>query len=142
MIATCAHCHAVRSIKARGLCDQCHRMHSRRGVLSNYPSVRKPPLEVPDDWRDADTGGDWAERGECRKHDPELFFAPNVVGRTSVDGTPPLEHPDRTKARRICETCPVRAECLRYAIETHQEYGIWGGLDEKERKRLKRRTAS
>lgn len=51
---------------------------------------------------------------------------------------------DGWRARQICATCPVRVECLDYAVETGQRYGIWGGLGEKERRRRarSRRVAS
>ena len=43
------------------------------------------------------------------------------------------------RAKQVCEDCEVRAECLRFALETRQEFGIWGGTDEKERARLRRK---
>ena len=46
----------------------------------------------------------------------------------------------QTEAKRICTTCEVRAECLEYALEHDERFGIWGGLSERERRRLKRRA--
>lgn len=43
------------------------------------------------------------------------------------------------RAKAICRTCTVRDECLRFALDTSQEYGIWGGTDEKDRQRIRRR---
>jgi WhiB family redox-sensing transcriptional regulator len=45
---------------------------------------------------------------------------------------------DIEAAKAICATCPVQPECLRYAIETRQEYGIWGGTTEDERRGLRK----
>lgn len=45
-------------------------------------------------------------------------------------------------ARELCRTCPVRAECLAYALDERIEYGIWGGLDEVERSRIRRRQSA
>jgi WhiB family transcriptional regulator, redox-sensing transcriptional regulator len=45
------------------------------------------------------------------------------------------------EAKRVCTTCPVRAECLEYALGNDERFGIWGGLSERERRRLKRRVS-
>ncbi len=45
------------------------------------------------------------------------------------------------EAKRICHRCPVRSECLRWALDTGQDHGIWGGADEAERRTLRRRAA-
>lgn len=65
----------------------------------------------------------WEEKARCAAYDPEIFFE----GRT-----------DR-RAKAICRGCPVRLECLVAALSDHIEYGVWGGLDERERRRLRRR---
>ena len=57
--------------------------------------------------------------------DPNLFF--------------PITDDEARPAKAVCSTCPVRLECLEYAIATRQDDGVWGGLDEAERKRLRRR---
>ena len=76
-----------------------------------------------------DDGTWWRESAACRRHDPELFFP---IGNTG----PARAEIHRAKA--ICAACPVRAECLAFALETHQDYGIWGGCDEDERRVLRR----
>jgi WhiB family redox-sensing transcriptional regulator len=68
----------------------------------------------------------WQERALCAQTDPEAFF-PEKGGSTR-------------EAKRICTTCEVRAECLEYALEHDERFGIWGGLSERERRRLKRRA--
>jgi WhiB family redox-sensing transcriptional regulator len=68
----------------------------------------------------------WQERALCAQTDPEAFF-PEKGGSTR-------------EAKRICSGCEVRAECLEYALEHDERFGIWGGLSERERRRLKRRA--
>jgi len=69
---------------------------------------------------------DWQERALCAQTDPEAFF-PEKGGSTR-------------EAKRICAGCEVRAECLEYALAHDERFGIWGGLSERERRRLKRRA--
>jgi WhiB family redox-sensing transcriptional regulator len=67
---------------------------------------------------------DWHERALCAQTDPEAFF-PEKGGSTR-------------EAKKICTGCEVRAECLSYALANDERFGIWGGLSERERRRLKR----
>ena len=67
---------------------------------------------------------DWQERALCSQTDPEAFF-PEKGGSTR-------------EAKRICTGCEVRDECLEYALAHDERFGIWGGLSERERRRLKR----
>lgn len=71
----------------------------------------------------------WRERAACRHEDPDLFFP---VG----SGAPALAQADG--ARSVCRRCPVREPCLRWALSTGQEYGVWGGTTEAERRSLRR----
>ncbi|MFP4150151.1 MAG: WhiB family transcriptional regulator [Nitriliruptoraceae bacterium] len=71
------------------------------------------------------TVGAWQQEAACRDTDPELFFS-------NADA-------DRRQALELCASCPVRQECLEHALATRESYGIWGGTDEHERKRLLRR---
>lgn len=59
----------------------------------------------------------------CAQTDPELFF--------------PEQGESSAKARRICWSCPVRRECLAYAIENNEPYGVWGGYASRARRALK-----
>ncbi len=71
---------------------------------------------------------EWRERAACLAHPAILFFGLD-------DTEPPAERRVREdEAKRICATCLVRAECLEYALDTKEPYGIWGGLTELERK--------
>ncbi|AUH68385.1 transcriptional regulator [Gordonia sihwensis] len=66
----------------------------------------------------------WQDRALCAQTDPEAFF-PEKGGSTR-------------EAKRICQGCEVKAECLEYALHNDERFGIWGGLSERERRRLKR----
>jgi WhiB family redox-sensing transcriptional regulator len=72
----------------------------------------------------ADPELSWQERGLCAQTDPEAFF-PEKGGSTR-------------EAKKVCVSCDVRAECLEYALEHDERFGIWGGLSERERRRLKK----
>jgi WhiB family redox-sensing transcriptional regulator len=66
----------------------------------------------------------WQERALCAQPDPESFV-PEKGGSTR-------------EAKRVCLSCEVRAECLEYALGNDERFGIWGGLSERERRRLKK----
>jgi WhiB family transcriptional regulator, redox-sensing transcriptional regulator len=68
---------------------------------------------------------DWRQFAACRLADPDLFFPVSTAG-------PSLEQLARAKA--ICQRCPVRRECLAFALATCQVHGVWGGLAEQERR--------
>ena len=69
---------------------------------------------------------EWQERALCAQTDPEAFF-PEKGGSTR-------------EAKRICLGCEVKDRCLEYALGHDERFGIWGGLSERERRRLKRRA--
>ena len=69
------------------------------------------------------------ERGLCRFGDPEIFW-PN--GTTGEEAEKIIE------AKRICGMCPVQLECLAYAVDHRQYFGIWGGTTEEERREDRR----
>ena len=71
------------------------------------------------------------ELAACRDHDPELFFPVGAHG-------PALEQLAAAKA--VCGTCPLRAACLDWALETGQEAGVWGGTGEDDRRAMRRTT--
>jgi WhiB family redox-sensing transcriptional regulator len=75
---------------------------------------------------------DWRDKAACLTADPELFFP---VGNTG----PAVDQIEKAKA--VCARCNVTEVCLQYALETNQDYGVWGGLSEDERRALKRRAA-
>lgn len=67
----------------------------------------------------------WEHQARCSEHDPDLFFVPRVA----------LER----RAKTICSRCPVKLDCLAFALDSRMEFGIWGGLNEKERRSMLRR---
>ncbi len=79
------------------------------------------------DWLDGE-GGEllWQERALCAQTDPEAFF-PEKGGSTR-------------EAKKVCLTCDVRSQCLEYALAHDERFGIWGGLSERERRKLKKRA--
>jgi WhiB family redox-sensing transcriptional regulator len=66
----------------------------------------------------------WQSQALCAQTDPEAFF-PEKGGSTR-------------EAKRVCHACSVRVECLEYALGNDERFGIWGGLSERERRRLKK----
>ncbi|MBA8926522.1 WhiB family redox-sensing transcriptional regulator [Kutzneria viridogrisea] len=81
---------------------------------------------VLDGMFDGDDEQEWQERALCAQTDPEAFF-PEKGGSTR-------------EAKRICQGCEVRSECLEYALAHDERFGIWGGLSERERRKLKKRA--
>lgn len=67
---------------------------------------------------------DWAEKARCPETDPEAFF-PEKGGSTK-------------EAKKVCQRCPVKVECLQWALDNDERFGVWGGMSERERRRLKR----
>lgn len=87
----------------------------------------RPQLSLVPDQIDVDpaiTDDQWQDRALCAQTDPEAFF-PEKGGSTR-------------EAKRICMGCEVRDACLEYALAHDERFGIWGGLSERERRRLKR----
>jgi WhiB family redox-sensing transcriptional regulator len=72
----------------------------------------------------------WQAKASCRGPQAIVFFPPSHFERKDEK----LEREGRAKA--ICTTCPVRHPCLEYAVKIKEPHGIWGGLNEIERKQL------
>jgi WhiB family redox-sensing transcriptional regulator len=68
--------------------------------------------------------GCWRQQARCRGVDPETFH--------------PTEEEDPSAAKAICELCPVREACLEHALAVREKHGVWGGLTERERRRVLR----
>ncbi|MBB5632641.1 WhiB family redox-sensing transcriptional regulator [Cryobacterium mesophilum] len=86
-------------------------------VLLGVPGVRQTPSED-------DNALAWQSDALCAQTDPEAFF-PEKGGSTR-------------DAKKICGSCEVRAECLEYALQNDERFGIWGGLSERERRKLRK----
>jgi WhiB family redox-sensing transcriptional regulator len=67
---------------------------------------------------------DWATQAQCSGKDPDALF---VRGKAQHD------------AKAVCKTCPVLAQCLAEALDNRTEFGVWGGMTERERRALLRR---
>lgn len=67
----------------------------------------------------------WQEQGLCREQDPEMFFLPDHCRGEEKEQRILL-------AKKVCGACPVIEQCRKYAIETDQRFGVWGGLSEEE----------
>ncbi len=77
----------------------------------------------------AERTDDWRDDAACGRLDPELFFPISTLGAA----LPQIE-----AAKRVCDRCPVRVACLRWALDSGQDAGIWGGTTEQERRLLRR----
>jgi WhiB family redox-sensing transcriptional regulator len=80
----------------------------------DFPALQPPVLDERP----------WAVFAACKDGDPTVFF-----GAT---------RDDERAAVAVCNTCTVRSDCLEFALETRERFGIWGGATERERKRLLR----
>src|SRR5688500_10765305 len=71
-----------------------------------------------------DSSDDWAARAACLRLDPDALFVEGVA---------------QNRAKAICIGCPVRTECLADSLDHRVEFGVWGGMTERERRALLRR---
>lgn len=71
---------------------------------------------------------DWYSQAVCPETDPDAFF-PEKGGSTA-------------DAKKVCRGCPVKDPCLQWALDNDERYGVWGGLSDRERRRLKRGAPS
>ena len=74
---------------------------------------------------------DWRQDAACRDEDPELFFPISEVGPGARQ---------TAQAKAVCARCPVRTQCLEYALDNGLSHGIFGGMTESDRRTLARRT--
>lgn len=66
----------------------------------------------------------WRDYAACLGMDPDLFF--------------PERGESVAAAKEVCQDCPVRLTCLQYALDNNEKFGIWGGVSERERRRIRR----
>ena len=71
-------------------------------------------------------GRRWVKQAACLGHNPDLWFLDDQTG-------------SYREARAVCDACPVRVDCLQWALDSHTDHGMWGGLNPNERKQLRRR---
>ena len=72
----------------------------------------------------APRSGDWPTEAACRNSDPDALFVQGAA---------------QNRAKSVCLGCPVRTECLADALDNRVEFGVWGGMTERERRALLRR---
>jgi len=70
----------------------------------------------------------WQDLANCRGANPDLFFPERGASTRTAKG--------------ICRECSVRAECLEFAIVSSEKFGIWGGLSERERRKIRRERSA
>lgn len=87
---------------------------------------RLAPIVQPPDLTGYTSDLGWQEQGLCLGADPEIFF-PERTGSTK-------------EAKKLCGHCAVRNQCLEWALKTNEPYGVWGGLSERERNKLRRQA--
>ena len=101
-------------------------MRDENGIPANW-FVDPQLLGVAGAYSDGDDNPlAWQGEAVCAETDPELFF-PEKGGSTR-------------EAKRICAGCDVKTQCLEYALANDERFGIWGGLSERERRKLKKRA--
>jgi WhiB family redox-sensing transcriptional regulator len=76
---------------------------------------------------DAVGAGAWQDEANCLGVDPDLFF--------------PERGASTREAKEVCRGCVVREECLEFALANGEKFGIWGGMSERERRRIRRQRA-
>ena len=76
---------------------------------------------------ETDEDKSWQMLSNCLGVDPDLFFPER--GASTKD------------AKAVCQGCIVREDCLEYALTNREKFGIWGGLSERERRRIRRERA-
>ena len=79
---------------------------------------------------DPDLPTHWQHQALCRASDSDVFFAPAHFEHK------PEREAREAKAKALCARCPVRLECLDWALTTREPYGVWGGYSESERRQI------
>lgn len=122
----------------RGCCthhNQLIRAHHQANAqaVADAPDDHLPPPAPLPVWPDGPPAPkSWRHRAACRGEDPELFWP---LGNTAAAVLQAEE------AKAVCRRCPVAGACLREALDGNQQFGVWGGLGEDERRALKRRIS-
>lgn len=104
--------------------------HSFRNVLNWQRCIcRLPPwgsLNSGEDGASMSWVTDWSAQAACRTADPDELFVQGAA---------------QNRAKAVCTGCPVRTECLADALDNRVEFGVWGGMTERERRALLRHAA-
>jgi len=100
-------------------------------TMTNRAELDPPPQSsegavIPREFRNNNQEG-WQNRANCLGVDPDLFF--------------PERGASTREAKDVCKDCVVREECLEFAFEEREVFGIWGGMSERQRRRIRRQRA-
>jgi WhiB family redox-sensing transcriptional regulator len=110
-------------------------MHAQARLRQEVVMTGENPLSrlavAPGSPASFDDPNGWRKDALCRGVDTNLFFPAGELGEE------PVLHAETAKA--VCFRCPVREECLEYALVTDQPFGVWGGTTEAERRSIRRR---
>jgi WhiB family redox-sensing transcriptional regulator len=93
-------------------------VHHMQFITTSSITISATPVEPEADWHD---------RANCLGVDPDLFF--------------PERGASTREAKEVCRGCEVRHDCLEFALQNGEKFGIWGGLSERERRRIRRQRA-
>jgi WhiB family redox-sensing transcriptional regulator len=100
------------------------RNQCRVGLTVGRPEGEEVDMHIANDEHEAHG---WQDYANCLGVDPDLFF--------------PERGASTREAKEVCRGCVVREECLEYALVNGEKFGIWGGMSERERRRLRRQRA-
>ena len=95
-------------------------------IDTRYNGVLGQRVQPLIEWLESNNSMSWRSDALCAQTDPEAFF-PGKGGSTQ-------------EAKKVCADCTVRKQCLEWAIDHDERFGIWGGMSERERRRYKKRT--
>ena len=95
-------------------------------VSLGMPMVRggNNPFSRPGMFIESENISEWQPLGLCSQTDPEVFF-PEKGGSTR-------------SAKEVCNSCEVKPQCLKYALDNDERFGIWGGTSERDRRKLRK----
>lgn len=100
---------------------------TREGISAHEGSTAGAAAETAVEIEANQPEESWQNYANCLGVDPDLFF--------------PERGASTKEAKAVCRACVVREDCLEYALENSEKFGIWGGLSERERRRLRRARA-
>jgi WhiB family transcriptional regulator, redox-sensing transcriptional regulator len=124
----CARVDCASEAVARGLCNPHYRALWRKagGALQQIepPTPKRRVGRRSIFVNPADQDMSWQDHGNCLGLDPDLFF--------------PERGASTREAKEVCRGCVVRETCLEYALATGEKHGIWGGMSDRERRRIRK----
>ena len=95
--------------------------------LANQNPPAAQEAQKPLGFQGDEPAEDWHDYANCLGVDPDLFF--------------PERGASTREAKEVCRGCEVRHDCLEFALQNGEKFGIWGGLSERERRRIRRQRA-